>query len=549
MSDVDVIVVGAGHNGLVAAARLARAGFSVLALERNDRLGGAVASAEVTRPGFVHDLYATNQNLFLASRAYADLKPDLDRHGLRYAKAEAAVANVFPDAPPVRLWADEARTLADVRTRSEADADGFAELKTVFDDFSQSLLPLLQTPIPSAAAAAQLAKGFAALGPKRTTHLAQVLLSSPRELAEAYFETSQMQALTACWGLHLDAGPDVSVGTMFPLAETFSALKEGISVVEGGASRMPDALAAVVREAGGEIRTGADVARVVVERRRAVGVELASGEQVGARRAVIANLSPGPLFGRLLADADLPADFRRAVRRYRYGPATMMLHLALDGPIPWRDEGLDRFAYVHAGPYVEDLARTYRQSMDGLIPDSPLLIVGQTTAVDPSRAPEGGHVAWIQVRTLPSAVRGDAAGEIDATDWDAAAERVADRVLTKLETYAPGVGARVLGRHVISPAQLERDNPNLVGGDSVAGSHHARQNFVFRPVAGFSRHRLPIRNLWMCGAGTWPGAGTNAASGWFVSEDLIGARRARTGALWGAAGAAVLAAAARARRG
>ena len=169
------------------------------------------------------------------------------------------------------------------------------------------------------------------------------------------------------------------------------------------------------------------------------------------------------------------------------------------------------------------MARTYREAMAGLLPAEPVLVVGQPTVYDPSRAPAGQHVLWLQVRVLPAEVRGDAAGELAAAAWSELKEAYADRALALLERHAPGIGARVLARHVMSPADLERDNPNLVGGDSLSGSHHLDQFFCFRPAFGHSRWRTSVKGLYMVGASTWPGAGTGAGSGFMLAKDLAGA--------------------------
>jgi phytoene dehydrogenase-like protein len=149
-----------------------------------------------------------------------------------------------------------------------------------------------------------------------------------------------------------------------------------------------------------------------------------------------------------------------------------------------------------------------------------VLVVGQPTAIDPSRAPPGRHVLWVQVRVLPATIRGDAAGQIGATHWDEAKDAYADRVIALIERYAPGLSGKILGRAVLSPLDLERENPNLIGGDSLSGSHHLDQNFLFRPAFGWSRYKTPLRGLYMVGAATWPGAGVGAGSGFMLAKML-----------------------------
>lgn len=540
---VDAIVIGAGLNGLVAAVQLARDGWSTMVVERNEQVGGAVRSGELTEPGLVHDTYATNLNLFAGSPAFAELGDDLARHGFELAASDKPYANAFPDGTALRVFQDPDRTHEELEARDPADAAGWDELAGHFEQFAEHLLPLYFTAMPSTRAAMGLAQAVRHLGLDESQQLARILLSSTRELGDRYFATPEARAMIATWGLHMDYGPDVSGGAMFPFIETFSDMQQGISIAKGGAGRLPEALVGLLREPGGEVRTGAEVRQVLVEDGRATGVELADGERITARRAVVANLTPTVLFDGLVDEDAVPEEFREQVDDYQYGPGTMMVHVALSGPIPWQAEGLDEFAYVHLPPYVDDLARTYTEAVAGQIPSSPLLIVGQTSTVDPTRTPDDRHIAWIQVRALPSEIAGDAAGEITARDWDEAKEAVADRVMAKLAEYAPGVQDLVTTRTVLSPADLERDNPNLVGGDSIGGSHHLSQNFLFRPFPGWSTYDTPIEALHMVGAGTWPGGGTNAASGYLAAQRLVDPPPSAA-AMAGAAGGAVAALAA-----
>ena len=544
----DVVVIGAGHNGLVAAAYLARAGMSTLVLERNERVGGAVASGEITRPGFVHDLFATNQNLFLGSPAFAELGDDLARHGLRFATTDRPYSNVFPDGRSLRVHQDADRTRALLELHDAGDAAGWDRLLALYDRFAPVLFELYGTRMPSREVLRHLARARRSLGAEGLDELAQLVASSTRALGDDFFATPEAKALVASWGMHLDFGPDVAMGALFPFLELFTDMRNGMSVVEGGAGRLPEALAGIVREAGGEVRTSSPVRRVTVDDGRATAVDLVSGERVEASRAVVANLTPGVLFAGMVPPESLPDGFRRRVARYAYGPGTMMIHAALSDPLAWAaGEDLHEFGYVHVAPYVDDMARTYAEALAGLMPSSPTLVVGQTTAVDPSRAPAGGHVLWVQVRMVPSRIDGDAAGSIEARRWEDAKQPVAERVLDKLERYAPGTRDRLLDWTVLGPDDLERHNPNLVGGDSVGGSHHLSQNLLFRPVPGWSSYRTPVDRLWMVGAGTWPGAGVNAISGRLAAQMITRQSRrrvARAGAVAavGLGGAAALAA-------
>jgi phytoene dehydrogenase-like protein len=201
----------------------------------------------------------------------------------------------------------------------------------------------------------------------------------------------------------------------------------------------------------------------------------------------------------------------------------MMLHLALKAPLKWNaGNELSNFAYVHVAPNYGYMTRAYSQAMAGLLPEAPLLVVGQPTAIDSSRAPEGKHIAWVQVRVLPKHVKGDAAGKIKSSDWQKIKDAYADRVIDLIESYASGTKKNILAGAVFSPDDLESENTCIIGGDNLSGSHHLDQNFMFRPVAGYSRYKMPMNRLYMCGAATWPGAGTGAGSGYLLGKMLGG---------------------------
>jgi phytoene dehydrogenase-like protein len=478
----DAIIVGAGHNGLAAGILLARAGWKVLILEAQPEPGGAVRTAEVTLPGFHHDLYATNLNAFAGSAFNAEFRDDLKRHGFELVRSAKPFGSVFPDGDFVGVTTSLEGTLASLSRLSSADAQAWERLVERFKRIGPQLLARLRQPMP----AWNVVSGIRFL---------PLVTQSCGAFVRKHFEHPKIQALVAAWGLHLDFAPEIHGGALYPFLQCMLTQANGASVAKGGARSMIDAMAALFREKGGELRCSSLVERIDVAGDTAIGVTVA-GERLGARRAVIANLTPTVLF-RLLQ--------RPLLRKYRYGPGTMMIHLALSGLPDWRDPRAREFFYVHVAPTLGGLSRSYRQAMAGELPEEPLLVVAQPSVVDASRAPQGRHVLSIQVRPLPAALDREA---------------YADRILALLERYAPGLSGRILARHVISPQDLERANPNLAGGDNVAGSHHLDQQFFMRPFFGWWHHRTPVRRLYMCGAATWPGAGTGAGSGWLLGNRL-----------------------------
>ncbi len=520
----DAIIIGAGHNGIVTGIYLARAGWKVLVLERNDEPGGAVRTAEVTLPGFRHDLFATNLNLFAGSPFYSEFKDALHEKGLEFVSNPHAFSSAYPDGGYLGVSTDLAATLEGIKRYSARDAASWIGLLERFKQSAPHLFPLLGAAMPSWKLASGIYGGVRGCGLDWLRDTAQLMVSSPRDFLDANFESDEVKSLVAPWGMHLDFPPDAAGGALICYLETMADQLNGMVIGRGGCRNLIDALTGLFRGLGGELRCGAEVAGVEVSSGRAGGVKLTGGELIHASRAVIGNLAPTVLFGKLIGSEKLPGNFNDKVEKYRYGPGTMMVHLALSGLPGWRGgEGLKKYMYVHLAPYLCDMSRAYVEAMSGLLPSSPVLVVGQPTAADPSRAPEGMHVLWIQVRPLPASIKGDARREIDARDWDNIKEAYADRVIDKLAEYAPDIKGKILARSVLSPKDLERSNPNLVGGDSVCGSHHLYQNYFMRPFPGWSRYKTPIKDLYMVGAATWPGAGTGAGSGRLLGKMLTGA--------------------------
>lgn len=521
MATVDAVIIGAGHNGLAAGIILAKAGWKVVILERNAEPGGAVRTGEVTLPGFKHDLFAMNLNLFAGSPFFQEFQKELSAHGLKFAVSVKPFCSLFPDGEILGVSRDLDETLASFNRLSIADAKAWRSLYAYFQQIAPHLFPLFGQPIPSFAQGRELWRGMRKLGRQWPLELMRLLMQSPREFAEDHFEHPKVHSLCAAWSMHLDFPPDMAGGALFAFLQCMGGQMNGMALGQGGAGVLMDALVSFFLSLGGELRCSAPVERVLLQGNAATGVRLADGETIEAKRAVIANLAPTVIFGQLLQDG-IAASFREKVRRYRYGPGTLMIHLALSDLPDWQDPKGREFACLHIGPYLADMGLAYHQALSGLLPDNPTLIIGQPTVTDPSRAPEGKHILWVQVRVLPSRIQGDARGEITVRDWDSVKEAYAERVIDQIEKYAPGLRQRILARCVLSPLDLERENPNLVGGDNITGSHHLAQNFFFRPFLGWSKYRTPIDRLYLCGAATWPGAGVGAGSGRLLGKMLAG---------------------------
>ena len=517
-TDPDAIIIGAGHNSLACACQLAKRGWKVAVYEQNAEPGGAVKSGEYTLPGFRHDWAAMNLSLFAGSAFHTENAAELAGHGLAFAPTGNPFASLFPDGRWFGVSNDAALTKARVQGFSQTDAETWQRLSDEFPAEAESLFAVLGSPMTLRAVSSLGWNTWRKRGGAGSVDLARFLMMSPRAWLDETFESEHVKATLAAWGMHLDFAPDIAGGAVFPYLEAMAGQAFGMVLGQGGADTMTRAMVKMLEAHGGTLHCNADVTQIEQAAGRATGITLSDGRFARAEKAVIANVSPSALLRLTGGTQDVRHD--TAMRKFQHAPGTMMIHLAMDGLPNWPAPELNDFAYVHLAPSMDQMARTYAQAKAGLLPDEPVVVCGQPSVVDPSRAPAGKHVLWLQVRMVPGQIKGDAAGKIKATDWDKAAKPFAKRALDILERYAPGTGTKILGRHIVTPDMLQADNPNLIGGDQICGSHHLHQHFMNRPARGFADGTTPIRNLYHTGAAVWPGAGTGAGPGTLLAKKL-----------------------------
>lgn len=527
MGVYDAIFVGSGINSLVGAAVLARAGWKVCVLERNSWFGGAIRTAEITEPGFLHDIFSGWHPLFAGSEAYALLKGELHARGLQYLNTEYPTAALLPDGSSAFLSTSHQKNCEHFEELGKGDGAAWAATVTAFAPKADIAFGLLNTELWSLAGLRLLARAIRRLRVRGTLEFTAELLGSSRDWLTQTFTSPQLHGLLAPWVLHMGLGPD-SVGSGFMNKLIAVALEMGgMPIPRGGGARLVEALVKLILDSGGELYLVSPVNRVVVNSGRAVGVRTAEKEW-RARRAVICSVTPQQLYLQLLEGTEPPEWVRSKARQFRYGRGDMQIHLALSEQPHWPggDERLLRTAIVHVCAGLNGVSRAVNEAERDLLPADPTVVVGQPMAVDPSRAPQGRWILWLQLQELPRSPRGDAAGEL-ATEgsWtEELRERFADRVIAKLARQVPNLESVLRKRVVLSPADLAANNINLVGGDPYAGSCAPDQFFLWRPLAGLPGHRTPVGGLYHIGASTHPGPGLHGASGLMVAKTLLGTR-------------------------
>jgi phytoene dehydrogenase-like protein len=510
----DAVAIGSGINSLAAAALLARKDWKVCVLERNEWLGGAIRTAEITEPGFVHEVYASWHPLFAGSAAYAELKGELDSRGLEYLNTDVPTGTLFPDGDSVFLTTSHEENAA-------ALGPGWERTVAEFLPNADLAFGLLGTELWSRDGARLAWKALRRLGRRGLVEFAGGTLTSCRDWTRETFEDERVWGLFAPWVLHTGLGPDAASSGFMARVIGVAMELGGMPVPRGGGLKLVEALRGIVEDAGGACETGREVERIVVERDRATGVRTSDGEVVEASRAVLANVTPQRLYGELLGGDGAEAE---EARRFRFGRGEMQIHFALSEPPDWQgDPRLGKTAILHLTAGLDGVSRAVNEADRGLLPAEATVVVGQPIAVDPSRAPAGSWILWIQLQEVPSRPRGDAAAEIDVGRgmWsEELREAYADRIQARLVHHAPNLERAILRRVVHSPAEIEAANPNMVGGDIYAGSCALDQNLLWRPRPGLPGHKTHVDGLWHIGASTHPGPGLGAGSGYLVAKAL-----------------------------
>ncbi|MCG0287869.1 NAD(P)/FAD-dependent oxidoreductase [Streptomyces sp. PSAA01] len=528
MAEADAVIVGSGVNGLVAAAELALAGWSVVLVEREPNIGGFIATEERTLPGYLHDTYSSWHPLFVSGPAYARLGELLHRHGLEYRNTDEWVTASVADDGGVTLAHRDPRRTAEGFAHDEDRAAYLAALGRLGENMA-AIGGLMSGELRSPAVfrpAAALLRGGGRRGVERWL---RSVATSGRGYTRAEFRGDEVDHLFAPWLLHAGLSPDHASGAFLMTLLAASLHGVGMPVVAGGAGRFLDAFTSLLTTSGVRVETGARVDRILVEQGRAVGVA-AGGRVFRARRAVLASVTPTALYGTLLPEGAVKPELRDEARRFRYGRAAMQIHVALSQPLGWRDPRLNTVPVVHLSDGSGSTGIACAEAEAGLLPRRPTVVVGQQYVLDPSRVPPGAAALWLQLQEVPSTPRGDAAGELDtAQGWTPElAQGYADRVLNRIARHAPDLPGKVLAVDVIAPPDLTRRNPNAVDGDPYGGSLELDQSFLWRPLPSSGRHATDIRGLWHIGASTHPGPGLGGGSGHMVATTLTtGARFAR----------------------
>jgi phytoene dehydrogenase-like protein len=516
----DVVVIGSGPNGLVAANVLADAGWEVLVLEAQAHPGGAVRSGEITIPGFRHDLFSAFYPLAAASPVVGRL--GLEDYGLRWKRAPYALAHPTPDGR-CAVIGDLDTTAASLETYAPGDGAAWSDLLSPWDRSGSQIIDALLHPWPPLRAGAALA---ARLRVRGLLDMARLAVIPARRLAEEHFAGEGGGLLLAGNALHTDLAPDSAGSGIFGWLLCNLAQHVGFPVPEGGAGSLTEALVRRLEAAGGVVRTNSPVGRVIVRGGRAVGVRTTAGDEIGAARAVLADVSAPQLYSTLLAETPRPERLNRDIGRFQWDAGTVKVDWALSGPVPWSAPQARLAGTVHVADSLRDLSRWANDLANQTLPARPFLLFGQQSMTDPTRQPAGAETAWAYTH-VPRHIDSDAKGEVSGR-WDADDEAaMVDRIEQRVEDLAPGFRAKILGRHVFTPRTLAKADANLDGGAINGGTSQIHQQLILRPVPGLGRPGTFVDGLFLASASAHPGGGVHGACGSNAARAALAADRRR----------------------
>lgn len=524
MAGADVVIIGSGINSLVAAALLARKGRKVCVLERNDRLGGCIRTEEITAPGFIHDVLSNWHPLFVTSPGYAELAEELAQYGLEYCNTDAPTAAILPDGRHFILRRDRKANIAAMDALGAGDGQRYQLALSELEAGLDLTFTLLGTELWNLATVRTFARATWKRGVRAMADYFGRGMQSARAWLEQDFRAEETRACFAAWPLHAGLSPDDAASGQMGKLICFTLEAAGCPVVKGGAVNLVEAFRQLIEARGGSLHTGVDVARIEVDGGRATGVLAADGTRYSASEAVLASVTPSQLYTRLLDGQHVPEPVLEQAQQFRHGKADMQIHIAMSEPPRWRDPALAEVAMVHITPGLDGVSTAVNQAECGLLPDAATIVCGQPAALDPSRVPAGKGLLWLQLQELPPVIRGDAAGEIpvpaDGAWTEAVREAYADRIVARVAAHVENLEGNIIARTVLSPADLEAININLVGGDPYGGACTLDQFMLWRPLRALKNHDTPVKGLYHIGASTHPGPGLGGGSGYLVASAL-----------------------------
>lgn len=525
MSTHDYIVVGSGINSLVCAAMLAKRGRSVLVVERNDRIGGCLRSEELIAPGFKHDVMASWFPLFVTSPAYAQLGHDLLAHGAEFVSIEYPTASVLPNNEAFILTTDRKRNVAAMNERCQGDGNAYHAALGRIEASAELTFAMLGRQLRTFGVAKLFGKLAWRSGLSGLIRFIGDALPSCRAWLMNDIRDPATQACLAAWVLHVGLNPESVLSGQMAKIVALTLESVGVPVVRGGNQVLLDAFENFIVAKGGKIEVSLDVDEVLVNKSgKAIGVRMAGGDTRMALQGVICSVTPTQLYQRLLRNVPLPAAVKEDASRYQYGLGDMQIHLALNAPPKWVNSALSRVGIVHVTGGIDSVSKAVNEGIRGLLPCESTIVVGQPSAVDPTRAPAGSSILWIQILDVPRRIRGDAKEEIATPEngqWtQQIGDQYADRIITLLKRHISNLDTATIGRKVLTPADLAALNINLVGGDPYGGSCGLEQSFLWRPGSASSNNDTPVESLYHIGSSTHPGPGLGGVSGFLVAEQL-----------------------------
>jgi beta-carotene ketolase (CrtO type) len=519
LSEFDAIVIGAGHNGLTCACYLAKAGLKVLVLEEYQSIGGMTITEEITLPGFKSDIHAFGYQL--ANFSPVPMELQLDRHGFELISPQIPVSHIFPNGHYIAMYPTIEKTKKSIEKFSPKDGKAWQTLFKRYLSGKQNIIDSLNSPPYHSNPSGEMENMNIEIG----TAKYREQLQSMRSWCNENFESDEARVMFGTFAAFVGLSPDDAGGGEICFLFSTMIQDKGNNVVKGGFGNLPLSLARYLESKGGKIMTKSKVKEILIERKRAIGVRLSDGRIIKVKKLVASSTDPYTLILNLIGEDNVEPTIARDIKKIEWGDSILGLYLALSSKLKYNaGEEISKSAQIHISPpALEYFSRVFYQCRSGILPQNPIPIMSNDSAIDPSRAPTGKQLIKFLIPNVPYKIRNPTEIEIQDTKWDEIKEQYADRIVEMIsKDYIPNLKEVILKKTVYSPIDYEKKPSTSIRGTLACGSLLPYQSRSMRPIPQLSKYSIPgMENIYLCGAGSHPGPGVSMAPGRNAAQVIL----------------------------
>ncbi|MDQ4074289.1 MAG: NAD(P)/FAD-dependent oxidoreductase [Thermoproteota archaeon] len=519
MLEFDAIIIGAGHNGLTCACYLAKAGLNVLVLEEYQSIGGMTITEEITIPGFKSDIHAFGYQLANFSPVPFELQ--LSNYGFELINPQVSISHIFPNGQYIAIYPSIENTIKSIEKFSIEDGKAWNSLYNTYLSAKPKIIDSINSPPTHLNITKDIEDASIEIGGEEY----RKQLQSMRSWCNENFESDEARVLFGTFAAFVGLSPDDARGG--DLCFLFSTMiqDKGNKVVKGGFGNLPLSLTKYLESKGSKIMTKSKVIEIIIENRRAIGVRLSDGRIIKAKRVVASSTDPHTLIINLIGEDNVEKTISRDIKRIEWGDSTLGIYLALSNKLKYKaGDEINKAAQVHfSPPTLEYFSKVFYQCRSGILPENPIPIMSNDSAMDPSRVPVGKHLIKFLIPNVPYHIKNHTTKEGKSTQWEEIKEQYADSIVEMVtKDYIPNLKEEIIKKTILSPIDYEKRPSTSIKGTLSCGSLLPYQSKSMRPIPQMSNYKVPgIGNIYLCGAGSHPGPGVSMAPGRNAAQVIL----------------------------